>query len=67
MNYYLEKIIIKILDLKKIFFKWTSKSIARMVTVILVMLILLIAVMCVKNNIVEYEYLIIPITYTYLK
>lgn len=54
MNYYLEKIIIKTLDLKKRFFKWTNKSIARMVTVILVMLILLIALMYVKNNILGY-------------
>lgn len=63
MNYYFEKIIIKILDLKKIFFKWTSKSIARMVTVILVMLMLLIAMMCVKNNIIGYDYILPEVNY----
>lgn len=63
MNYYLEKIIIKILDLKKIFFKWTSKSIARMTTVILVMLMLLIAMMHVKNNIIGYDYILLEVNY----
>lgn len=63
MNYYLEKIIIKILDLKKIFFKWTSKSIARMATVILVMLMLLIAMMYVKNNIIGYDYILLEVNY----
>lgn len=63
MNYYLEKIIIKILDLKKIFFKWTTKSIARIVTVILVMLMLLIAMMYVKNNIIGYDYILLEVNY----
>lgn len=66
MNYYLEKMIRKVLDLKKRFFKWTTKSLTRMITVIIVMFILLMALICVKDNIMEYEYLIIPITYTYL-
>lgn len=63
MNYYLEKIIIKILDLKNIFFKWTSKSIARMATVILVMLMLLIAMVHVKNNIIGYDYILLEVNY----
>lgn len=63
MNYYLEKIIIKILDLKKRFFKWTNKSITRMITVILVMLMLLIAMMCIKNNIIGYDYILLEVNY----
>lgn len=40
MDYYLERIIKKTLDLKKRFFKWTNKSLARMITVIMVMILL---------------------------
>lgn len=42
MNYYLEKMIRKVLDLKKRFFKWTTKSLTRMITEITVMIVILI-------------------------